>query len=266
MRINDHYLIYLFLCLAGTIESAFTQSSKKHEIGFSFAYAYHENRDLLVSPLIYAGGEAPLRLSYHYKGTKNRHHLRISYSSGSLQSSVGNVTDDIRGGLQYVYHRHVATLPNNNIRIFSGFIWDNTISAREYKFQNLAGSETSGEFLSSLNLSLLSEYEINQKTHLGLQIFIPVLAYLLRPGFALGPPDGFNGDIGDNNITSIFTAGDVATVNNYLHMRTIVSYEKNVSSQVDLRLEYQFIFYQIKKPRKISTVSNSLAFGIILLF
>ncbi|MFQ5641022.1 MAG: hypothetical protein ACE5IR_23845 [bacterium] len=166
-----------------------------------------------------------------------------------------------------MYHRYLATFLDNNIRIFAGLIWDNTLSARRHKFQNLAGTEFSGELISSLNLSFLSEYRINKKTDLGLQLIIPGLAYILRPGFTLGPPNGAaNRGINDPNVNEIIKAGDVATVNNYLHFRTIIAYEKNVSDSVGLRFEYQFVFYQYKNPRKTGTVSNQFRFEIVMLF
>ena len=93
MQKNSIYSILLFFCLFVRIQDVFAQTAKKHRVGLSLGFAYYETRDLLV---IYKGIGVPLQLNYSYRGIKNRHHIQISFSSGSLESSLGNSADDLR--------------------------------------------------------------------------------------------------------------------------------------------------------------------------
>jgi hypothetical protein len=255
------FLFAFFIWLTWS-QGSVAQAAQKHQIGLDTGYAYYQSRDLYVSPLMYSGGQQPFALSYLYKGTKNRHYLRLSYSNGQLKSSAGNlIVADLRFSFQYGYQRYLAAPLNENTKLFAGFLWNSFASDRENTFiitEQLHHSVNSGELISSLHFSISGEYNINERNEMAFQATFPVLTRVFRSGLefytGLGPPSYWE----------IIKAGHVVTVNEYRQIDTTLSYERLLSNHLNLRVAYQFTFYRFPKPRKTATVENEIRIGGIL--
>lgn len=266
------YFIYLFLSIILICNSVYAQESKKHHIGFRLGFGHYSTRDNLVSPLMFSGNKAPLKLYYQYNGLENRHLITIFYNNGEIRSSVNNRADELAAGFNYGYHRNISSFLNNKGKIFIGGIWNNHFIFRNYFFKSYESSlpcytdTDSWELVSSLSLSSCIEYYNKPKNRFIFQTYIPFIAHVNRPSYSLLAPDNINRlkNMNDLGIGDILQAGDIVTLNKYFLINLLLSYEISVSKLINLKWGYSFTYYRIKNPFKTSSIINELSMDLII--
>jgi len=270
----NKYLFQLLISIILIVNSTYAQTNKKHRIGLKLGIGHYNLRDKLVSPLMYSGYRTPMQLYYKYEGLKNRHSIQISYNNGEISSSVNNTADELAAGFRYGYHRLMSSLLNDKGKFFLGGIWDNYFLYRDYFFRSYVPGYSgytdlnTWELVSSLNLSFLAEYHTSRENKFIFQTIIPFVAIVMRPSYSLLPPDNILKlkDPASPSIGEIFSAGDIVTLNNYFLVNLLFSYEKNISSFVNLRWSYSFTFYRISQPFKTTSVINKFDMDFIFVF
>lgn len=274
MKGNNRKYIFGLLVFSSVILNLQTNNRihaqyKKHYIGFRLGLGILYTRDHLVSPLIYEGFRMSYSIVYKYMGINNRHHITVSYHSGRLKCCFPNTIYGYIGEFDYSYYRHAFALSKDRIHFFVGCILNNFYYDRYSQFKpyyDQAHTDVySYEVISSCNLAFMTEYNLNLKEKLALQIASPLCAYVSRPGYALGPPEGQTKHPVSMNIIEKLDAGKISFINHFFHFQTLAMYESVVFSRMAIRATYSFIFYQYRMPRKTATFKNEIGVEIYVL-
>jgi len=182
------FYIPLFILISFHTLLAQTARPKKNSIGFHTGVLSSSVKDELASSLTYKGSGAPIQLSYRFMGNKNRHSVSLSYSKSKLFPTAElpygqHSLDHFQFDLAYSYHRFLASLFRDRVKLYLGGVWDNHVSARElYYIWDM--SEIYGELISSLDISPLLEFKMSKKNQLTYQLALPVMALVIRSPYA----------------------------------------------------------------------------------
>lgn len=267
------FVVFFIMNILLCYPDAIAQEFKKNKIGFHLGIAQHATRDNLVSPLFYSGFRVPIQLYYKFDGRHNKHLVNLSFSSGEIDNSINNWADNMFAGLSYEYHRYAFAFLNSDTKVFVGGIFDNFLSYRNYYSRsyhpnlNYYSDSDSWELISSINLSLLAEYEINKLEKIEVRIIFPVIAFVSRPSYSLLPPDNILRlkDPEDVSLNDIIDAGSIETINEYFLFNIQAAYELNISDYFNLRWNYSFKYYSIDEPIKTNSVINKFGVDLLLL-
>jgi hypothetical protein len=267
------FTLLIIVIIIFTYLDATAQESNNHKIGFHLGIAQEATRDNLVSPLFYSGIRVPIQFYYKFDGQQNKHLANLSFSSGEIDNSVNNWADNMFVGLSYGYHRYALSFLNNDAKFFIGGILDNYFSYRNYYFRsyhlslNYYSDNYTWELISSINLSLLAEYEIDKLEKIEVQIIMPVIAYVSRPSYSLLPPDNILRlkDLESAGFSDFINAGSIETIDEYFLINILAAYEINISDYFNLRWNYSFRYYSINKPIKTKSVINEFGIDLLIL-
>lgn len=235
---------------------AFAETSKlkKHHIGISLGLSFYKIKDEMASPLAYKGSGIPIQISYRYRGIKSRHNICLSYTKSKLSPKTSfyfgqHFMEHYHINLKYGYHRFFTSLLKNKVKLFLGGIWNNNVSVREH-FYYWDQSEIYGDAVSSLDLSLLSEFKMSEKNRIIYQISIPIVAFVLRPGYSRMFP-----------LTT-----DLTSIHRFIRFKNQLSYERSLSPFFSIRFKYNFIYYQYPDPQKIKLGMDHFSVEILYKF
>lgn len=235
-------LIYIYSNMV-FIQVIFAQSIavEKHRIGMGSGLACFQNKDYLASPLTYRGWSIPVRLSYEYRGFKNRHSLCLSFSKVNLTSSISqqssnHVMDDLRLSLEYGYHHLVTTLMRERCGFFLGGIWDNHGSRREL-FYRRNHSKSYGELISSLDLSAFIEIKMSPKKSFYSRLSVPMVALVVRQPYAVVGPLSLQ----------------ITSLNKFIRMKSLFVFDWFLSEYFNTRFQYHFVLYRYTQPQTTRT-------------
>lgn len=265
------YFIIVIIIISFPNVSA--QSIKNHKIGFHLGLGYFATRDNLVSPFIYSGYRFPLQLYYKYEGAKNRHSINLQFNFGETNNSLNNWADEWSAGFSYGYHRFALSFLNNNGKLFIGGIFNNYFSFTSYYFRSYNPNlhyyrdTDTWELISSINLSFLGEYFLNKSDKITLQLIMPVIANVVRPSYSILPPENILRLKNPNepSFGDIFNTENIVTVNKYLLINILTSYEVNISDNFNIRWNYSFEYFVITKPLKSNSIISEFGIDLLLL-
>jgi hypothetical protein len=227
----------------------------------------------LVSPFIYSGYRFPLQLYYKYEGVNNRHCINLLFNIGEINNSLNNWADEWSAGFSYGYHRFALSFLNNNGKLFIGGIFNNHFSFTSYYFRsynpnlNYYRDTDTWELISSINLSFLGEYYLNKSDKITLQLIMPVIANVVRPSYSILPPDNILRLKNPNepSFGDIFNTENIVTIDKYLLINILASYEVNISDYFNIRWNYSFKYSSITKPLKTNSIISEFGIDILLL-
>jgi len=227
---------------------------KKHHIGISSGLSFYKVKDEIASPMAYNGSGIPIQLSYRYRGIKNRHNICLSYTKSKLSPSTSfsygqHNIEHYHINLKYGYHRFFTSLLKNKVKLFLGGIWNTNASLRKHLYDRNQ-SEPFGDVVSSLDLSFLSEFKMGEKNRIIDEISIPIIAFVLRPGYS-----------GKFPLTT-----DLTSIHRFIRFKNQLSYERSLSPFFNIRFKYNFIYYQYPNPQKIKLGMDHFSIEILYKF
>jgi len=242
---------------------------KKHYAGLHVGVGILETRDRLVSPLIYDGIRIPLSLVYEYVGDTHRHSAFLSYHSGKLFCCFPNKIYGYMGEFEYRYYRRVTGF-SNNLKCFVGGSWNSFYYDRYSSFQPYYDEAHldvfSYEVVSSWNLAFMVEYQMNLWEKWCIQMASPLLTFISRPGYALGPPEGEDRHPVDMTFGERLESGKFVFINKYWQIRLSAFYELIFFRRMAVRGKYSFVFYTYEDYRKTGTVMNEIGLEVYYSF
>ncbi|MDP4191947.1 MAG: hypothetical protein Q8858_10310 [Bacteroidota bacterium] len=241
------------------------QNAKKNNISLGLGRQLLYTRDMAASPMMYSGYQDLFQISYYYSGCTNRHILDVSAGRSLLGASTKNTMMLDYINLSYSYYHFVTSLIDEKLSIFAG-LGLNHISS-EKQFNIAEGFMNIGSFdeATNLNLSILSELKIASKDKITLGIHSPLMAYILRPDYSLFPRDNIS-KYEDAPIRYYFGEGKFTSISNFSGLNLWISYDKTLFQSIALRVNYNLMYYKIKKPTQTGLVANSLNLNFVYLF
>lgn len=257
-----------FICL--TLASP-GQDVKRNSVFLDVGVLYAGLRDAQYSPMLYSDFQGAYSLGYQYNGEINKHSAEFSFVNGSLYASTRSEVSRQVFSLTYGYHHYITSFFNNRIRLFGGGLWNSVGNLRTYNFNPsitaTKKAEALPEFLSSVNLSFTGEYNLPDG-NVYLQLNFPVISYIFRGrylAFALDRLESLE-NFEDPTFSEVMRAGYIETFNNYYQVDGLISYDKRLSSYVNLAFGYSFSFYKIKVPLTTSALENGIRCKLSFLF
>lgn len=256
-------MIFLVSCLLNM--SLFAQDEKNNGISIGIGRQIIDTRDDIESPMMYsAEGQNTFHLLLRHNNETERHLLEFSYSSGTLEASTKNTMLMDLINFRYHYYRNITSFLNGRLYLFAGGVLSHLSSEKQYNMASGFMNISSFDEATSLNLSLSGEYRFNERDIITAGVYSPFVSYILRPNYSLFPRDiisKYNTPLG-----FFLGEGKFRTVNDFVGLNTWVSVEKSLSSSFSASLNYNFMFYRIKKPAETGIVSNSLNLNLTFLF
>jgi hypothetical protein len=235
----------------GVCASSFSQVAATKQIGLGTGISFNALKSELISPYTHKGSAAPIQLFFRSGKEISRHNVQLQYFGYKLNSaSDGLSTSDLRGYLQYTYHRRIKNF-KNKVTLFGGAVFSGNGSLRDnwINSNRIPGNNQAGELTFSFSPSLLLERPV-KRSCFSFQGWLAVLNLTLQPGYALSYPER----------TNWLSLGD------YTEFNSRFSYSKYVSNRFDLRIDYQFSFSHLTNYETLGYVSNqvvtSLAYKI----
>lgn len=150
---------------------------------------------------------------------------------------------------------------NEKMNLLIGGMLDNQIHLLEYKF---AEYEEEGYLLAySLAIWLRGEFRINQTQSLNFETSFPVVYFLSRPPYAIVDNEGIQSN---NGFTHVHGRGKLHALSGFTKLHLLLSYNRSLSSKLDLLLAYQFDYIRATEPLKLSVVKNGFDLGVAFKF
>jgi hypothetical protein len=260
---NCRRLMKLFItCLICTISSSFAQPVSQRQIGLGMGWSYVAIKTPTTSPLTYQNSTAPFQIFFNNGGAKNRHFVQVLYQTGTLKNSVGNSITEIRGGVQYSYHRRITAL-KNGITLYGGAVFNGQASIRQGTGTN---SEDGNSFL-ALDASFLAIYNKNKNTFEG-QLSSTLLAYTMSPEYSLSPPPGASDPLlkGESPVSQAMKFGKWSGPGSFYQFTLRLSYERSLSNRFSVRGDCRWNFYKFRNDPVFGSVSNQLIASLVYKF
>lgn len=257
------FITQMVLCFA--IMPAQSQELKKRALRINIGFNHYQNRDDLGSPLKYQGNESIFSILYHNTNTHRKHHYQIAFAKGSPkpQSTSKSMTHTF-GNLQYGYHRLITS--QNNIAVWTGGIWNNAFSFRNYHYTRNNG-EVTYEIHASFNISTLAELRLNTKNKVTLGSYLPLLTYISRSPYALRDETFLDDVIQGNSILfSLLKNGKLTSLHQFLKFDFYLFYQYAITPPLTIGMQYQWSYDRYPKPQTTSTLSNQLTLAFTYKF
>lgn len=248
--------------------------SKKSQntLGLSLGLHHSQNQDLLFSPLTYDGQSLlAIELFYQRRSQKGLHLLKVAFDRMSVEST-GPLTFPFFDApitrqpstasffsLKYGYAREI--IQKERINLLFGGMLDNQIHLIEYNFADF--SDEGYLIAYSMSAWLRVEYRLNQRQSLQLETSFPLVYFLSRPPYAIVDNEGIQSN---NGFTHVHGRGKLHALSGFTKLHLLLSYNRSLSSKLDLLLAYQFDYIRATEPLKLSVVKNGFDLGLAFKF
>lgn len=242
-----------------------------HLITFSSGISLHSVRDEMMSPLIYRGTQAPIEISYRYRGLSSRHAVALYYDDTKLKSSItNNSTHYIKNlnlSFAYTFSTKAWEFENFNTTCFLGAGFSSMLNLRDHYYLK-DKSHMSAEQMTDLSIYLLTETLLGKESNnfLGIEIKIPIISYALLNGrFNANVSEKFDDlDYEQSIMWQVFKKGDLVTFNKLFEIQADISYNYFVNDYFGFDLRYHFQYYsfeQFKSLFRANVLNNQFLIG-----
>ena len=235
----------------------------QHLLTLSSGISLHTVRDEMMSPLLYRGTQAPLAVSYRFRGIENRHTVLFYFDKTELNSSITKFAGDaavshyinnLNLNFEYSFSTGAAAFENLRTSCFLGARLSSIFNLRNQYFQG-GNNLMSAEQMTGLGIHLLTETAVQRgsNNYLRVEINIPCISYvLLSDRYNANVSDKFDDIDVEQNITwQLFKKGDVVTFNRLFEVQADVSYIFPVSNHIGFDLHYRLLYYSFAQYRDL---------------
>jgi hypothetical protein len=258
-------------------DSSATAFTPQHLFTLSTGITAHSIRDEMMSPLRYRGTQAPLALSYRFRGSEHRHTVLLSYDNTELHSSITKTSNDaavshyinnLHLNVEYSFSTRAAVFENLNTTCFVGGRLTSTLNLRNHVFLQ-DKNHMSAEQMTGLGIHVLTETVLQQESNnlLRVEINIPCISYvLLANRYNANVSEKLdNVDFEQSLLWQLFKNGDVVTFNKLLEVQADVSYVYYVSNAIGFDLQYRLLYYSFAQYQDLfhaRVLDNQILLGV----
>lgn len=248
-------LVFTVVNASPAQDSSQYATSPRHILTLSTGLSIHTLRDELLSPLIYHGTQAPLVLSYRFRGTENRHTILLSYDNTELHSSitrrrgdvaVAHFNNNLHLACEYSFSTRAVVCDGLGSSLFVGGHFSSILNLRDHYFLQ-DKNHMSAEQITSLGVHLLTETPLRSPLHslLSMEISIPCISYaLLNRRYNANVSEEFDDlDFDRDLLWQLFSKGELVTFNRFFAMQAAVSYLMILSDHIGADIRYRLQYY-----------------------
>ncbi len=244
------FLIGLFCCaLFGS-----AQIPKGYYLPFEIQYSNQIVKDASLAPVSYSGSAGSLSTGFVHQGKRFFEQLEIRATSGLLFSDISKeqASTALLLGARTNYKIGYKVWSKNSYVFYVGLAALNSFDYREinqysnnsFNFQAAFGV---GPFLTTQKSFAL----FRQSFNVNYQLSIPVVAYVLRPGYV------------KPSIANQLGYMALEGWKNYVQLDSKVSLQWLISTENYLCLNYQWEYFQLDRPNKIQLAQHSVGVSLL---
>lgn len=224
------------------------QDSLKHT-SFSLSVGGNEvlNKDEFQSPYTYRGASLHVNSNYTIRRGRREQVIDFTYSAGQVKSIVSPRADTKMLFLNYDYFYALKTSrTNRSFHISFGPGLHTFLSSTNY----LPDVELPVRYSSAsayLTLSGKLASQLSKRSHVSMQLVLPVLGLVYRPDF----------EIDGKTLTKLTLPGKA-------NLFCIdLGYEYGLRSRLTLKANYRYNYFTFDQPRHITILSNGISLGVM---
>jgi|WetSurMetagenome_2_1015567.scaffolds.fasta_scaffold92599_1 hypothetical protein len=273
----------ILLLIVTVMHASFSQDSSK--IGFSPRHIFtvstgislHAVRDEMMSPLLYRGTQAPLAISYRFRGTENRHTALFYFDNTGLNSSITQRSNDVAVShyiknfhltFEYSYSTRAAVFDDLNTMVFLGARLSSLLNLRNHYFLP-DNNHMSAEQMTGLDIYLLTETSFQSASHnfLSIEISIPCISYaLLNSRYNANVSEDFDDlDFQQSLLWQLVKTGGVVSFNRLFGVQAEASYMVFVTNHIGFDVRYRMKYYSFAQFEDLfhaRVLNNQLLIGL----
>ncbi len=247
---KSRYLIFILFTWSHFAANA----QLEQRINFSLGIGQTATQDLTTSRFVSRGLMLPVKLEYETNKAKSQEYTSIGFTSGNVSSST-----DFNSSLRQI---NLSTGYNHHVFHFSkwqaslGGEWNNAFIIRNTTSIN---QNRSVSFFSALRVTARGVVNLPHEQQLQFFVKLPLLAYTVRPGYALSIP------VEESSLSQFLQSGNWAGVNQFKYTNISVQYTKNFTRTMSVRWVYTFSWVNFNDPmhsQRMTLVNNELAFTL----
>ena len=245
-------ITYLFLHPA-----VFAQQSFSLNAGTSFLYA----KDLIVSEAVYSGPMFQIETSYAFQWGKSNNSVDFEFQHGRVESELGNnwkvLAPKLAYSHNYLLHRGNAFAHRLGGSLEVDGFWANSELRTG---STIREGRTSGYLNNSLLLEYLAGYSIGKNSVVSTELSLPLLSYLVRPGYSTLDPDGVLGD--KATFWNVLGAGQFESFVSQKAFSLNFRFEESVTERIAYNINYNYNFYQTNTEKAYAGINQQINFGM----
>ncbi len=271
-RLILSWLLFLLLGQLGIAQPA-TNSPHRNQLQLSLGYHHNQSQDLVYSPMIYRGGSATaLGLTYRRSTAKGLHQFRAAFDQTEVTSTdlisfeVGPQTrtripsQALYVSAAYGYAHNIIS--NNRLELFLGALLEARIHLTGYEF---GVSDDDGYMIANtLNPWLRGTYQWSEKAQLEAEVYLPLLAWVSRPDYAIVDNEAIQHDGSD--LSYLYPNGELTSWNAYRAINVSLFYNWRFSPGFQAGIGYRMDLQQMKNPLPINVLKSQVDLGFSFFF
>lgn len=234
---------------------AYSQQILSMKIGTAYEYS----KDQVISESIFEGYETLLVSAFQIDHLNSVH---FSFQFGELYSRNNHRWKTFSPSLSYerVLKEHHS--PNFEHTFSLGLHLDGKWIDPSFKLlSSYMDGRKSGYFNSNIAISYSPELRIRKKNFLQLNLKVPILSYVLRPGYSILDPDETIGN--DATFWNVAKSGRLESLFSQPSFSSSFGIKGEVSSKIGYELLYSYNFLKIESQKEFSGLNKHLTIGVI---
>jgi hypothetical protein len=267
MLLKSYYLkvFSIFVFLFPVFVEGYSGERKHRQFNIGAGWAHMGLRDRGISPLYYSGNHLFLAAGFNHRTEKISNQLEVNFLYGNLSPAIYpglnlSQMQSFKAGISFSHMRLAGNLIGNKGFFFLGGIIGSQFAY--YEHNQFANSAKKNFSFSTINISssLSYPFSLNEREcNLSLQIYMPVIAFIIRPNHSYIRPEGFL-DHNAGNLQSLFNSVEIASLNKFFGLGSELSFRYKLRSNNTLRIGYRWEYTGHNNINKLKTATH----GIIL--
>jgi len=243
-----------------TAEQGFSQNDQGRYVTLMTGIQKHTEVDRIISPFRYESNVFPVSLTITWNKSRVKQFVNAEYFSSNLTSLTGNSRSLDYIHLAYGYLRRIQ-IPgrwNEPLKIAGGWKWDTEFKLNKQHFSDLnTNLNASGYFASGLNLALNLSLSINGRHSLNYMTSVPMIQYIVRPGYSLFKPNEESDKIVDN-----LKEGSIEFINYGFRLNQQIEYLFWIGRNYYLTVSYRYNINKLPDPRPYGSTQKGITLGV----
>ena len=258
-------VLTIFLFLIPVFTEGHSGERKHLHLNIGAGWAHMGLRDKGISPLYYSGSHLFFASGFKHQTDSLLNQLEVNFLYGSITPVIYpgltiSQMQSFRTGISFSHMRFAGNLLGNKGKFFLGGIIGSQFTY--YEHNQFANSAKNNFSFSTISISSSLSYPLpanERKYNLTLQLYMPVVAFIIRPAHSYIKPEGFL-DHNKGNLLSLLNSIEVASLNKFFGLGSELSFKYRLRNNNALRMGYRWEYSGHNNINQLKTATH----GIIL--
>ncbi len=270
MLSKNYYLkvFSIFIFLFPVFIEGYSEDRKQRHFYVGAGWAHIGLRDKGISPLYYNGNHLFLTAGYNHRTEKTSNQLEANFLYGNITPTISTIypgqnllqIQSFKSGISFSHMRFAGNLSGDKGFFFLGGIIGSQFTY--YEHNQFANSAKNNFSFSTFNISSSLAYPLSlnaRECDLSLQIYMPVIALIIRPTYSYIRPEGFL-DHNTGNLQSLLNSIEIVSLNKFFGLGSELSFKYKLRNNSALRFGYRWEYSGHNNINQLKTATH----GIIL--